>query len=443
MKRPQTNIILLLTALILNILVLSECHSLPISVESTSVETEVALAYQNTQPNDTIIQLRVSPEIELSLGGQMSLIMSGRFHLDPADDLSPGQLDLESYSSQSRPLNLGDQGIAELRDFYVEFGSDLLNWRIGKQQIVWGELDGFKNLDAVNPQSFREFILDDFESSRIGLWSVNANFKLNAWNGQIFWAPDPTVHDIPVRGATFALSAPRFTFNARELGFSETQINYPSNTLGNASYGVRLNTLTDSNIDFSLSYQSGLDHTSVGRSVDVQDGRLLIQEFERREIFGLSASKAFSKFVVRAELGYRPKKTFSVISQTSLFTERLDQVTAAVGIDINGPGKWFTNIQYLYDKVERTDFTLVRPREDRIVTFYARRAWQNETLFFDIKWYSTDSFSDGLIRPEFRYLINDSISASVGVDVFYGSPDGIFGQFDKKDRIVFKVQHVF
>jgi len=160
-------------------------------------------------------------------------------------------------------------------------------------------------------------------------------------------------------------------------------------------------------------------------------------------VLGFSISKAVRNLVLRSELGYRPNRAFSVVDENSLFIEQLDQVTAAVGLDIDGPGSWFTNIQFLYDKVERTNTTLVRPRDDKIVTFYTRRSWQNETLFFDLKWYSSDSFSDGLVRPELRCLVNDNVSASIGVDVFYGEPNGIFGQFDKNDRIVFKLQHLF
>ena len=67
----------------------------------------------------------------------------------------------------SRPYRIGDAGTAEIRDAYLEFGLDNGLLRIGKQQIVWGRLDGIKVLDTVNPQDFREFILDDFDDSRI------------------------------------------------------------------------------------------------------------------------------------------------------------------------------------------------------------------------------------------------------------------------------------
>ena len=85
----------------------------------------------------------------------------------------------------------------------------------------------------------------------------------------------------------------------------------------------------------------------------------------------------------------------------------------------------------------------MRPLEDKITTIYTRHSWLNETLFFDVKWYSTNSFSDGLVKPEVRYLVNDNISASLGVDAFYGDSDGTFGQFKNNDRVVFKLQHIF
>ena len=47
------------------------------------------------------------------------------------------------------------------------------------------------------------------------------------------------------------------------------------------------------------------------------------------------------------------------------------------------------------------------------------------------------------MRPEIRYLVNDSVTASIGVDAFYGDADGIFGQFEENDRVVFKLQHIF
>src|SRR5690606_3022999 len=74
---------------------------------------------------------------------------------------------------------------------------------VGKQQIVWGEADGLKVLDIVNPQDFREFVLDDFDRSRIPQWSVNWEVPVKNATVQFVWIPDLTYHKIPEPGSTY------------------------------------------------------------------------------------------------------------------------------------------------------------------------------------------------------------------------------------------------
>lgn len=85
-----------------------------------------------------------------------------------------------SYSDYSKPDQLNKAVELELREFYLqgEIGDTFLT--LGKQQIVWGKAEGLHVLDIVNPQSFREFILDDFDNSRIPLWTVNIEHTLSA-----------------------------------------------------------------------------------------------------------------------------------------------------------------------------------------------------------------------------------------------------------------------
>ena len=421
---------------------LSACTKSLVNIEAYSVSSELTLAYQDSQ--NKVSQLSIVPEIEAGLGEEVNLTASFRLRLDASNDLTPGEPSLDNYSSFSKPITLSDSGTVELRDFYIDYEFKSVDFRIGKQQIVWGELEGFKNLDIINPQSFREFILDDFDNSRISLWAFNSSFDLFGWNTDMFWSPDSSVHEIPSPEATFGLSAPRFNFNANSLNLSNIIINYPENNSSNAAYGIRFKKYLKSGFDVALSYVSGIDHSPVAYTInETIERRQLIQEYRDRDVWGLNITKAINSIVFRAEFGYRPKKSFSVISNNSLFIDERDQTVAAIGIDIDGPGRWFTNIQYLYDKVEDGDNSLVRPLEDKITTIYTRHSWLNETLFFDIKWYSTNSFSDGLVKPEIRYLINDNISASLGADAFYGDSDGTFGQFKNNDRVVFKLQHIF
>jgi hypothetical protein len=61
-----------------------------------------------------------------------------------------------------------------LRELYVDTSAGDWDFRIGKQQVVWGTADGIKLLDIINPTDFRELNQNAFEDSRIPVWMVNA-----------------------------------------------------------------------------------------------------------------------------------------------------------------------------------------------------------------------------------------------------------------------------
>ena len=67
-----------------------------------------------------------------------------------------------------------------LRELYVDVEGE--NWfaRIGKQQIVWGESDGTRMADIVNPLDLTwRYFFFSWEDIRIPLWGVDFNYTLN------------------------------------------------------------------------------------------------------------------------------------------------------------------------------------------------------------------------------------------------------------------------
>jgi len=63
-----------------------------------------------------------------------------------------------------------------LRDCYLDYTSDKLDIRLGKQQAVWGQSDGIPILDRVNPFDLTEYWLPDFVDLRIPLWMINIKY---------------------------------------------------------------------------------------------------------------------------------------------------------------------------------------------------------------------------------------------------------------------------
>ncbi len=61
-----------------------------------------------------------------------------------------------------------------LRELYIDTNAGGWDFRIGKQQVVWGTADGIKLLDIMNPTDYRELNQNVSEDSRIPVWMINA-----------------------------------------------------------------------------------------------------------------------------------------------------------------------------------------------------------------------------------------------------------------------------
>ncbi|HKY93211.1 MAG TPA: hypothetical protein VJM11_19320, partial [Nevskiaceae bacterium] len=106
-------------------------------------------------------------EGDVPLAARVRLHAGAAIENDFRDALEPGRPDQSNRAHASRRWLIDDSGSAELEEFFVDWRAGAWSVRLGKQQTVWGTSDGLKVLDIVNPQSFREFILDDYERSRI------------------------------------------------------------------------------------------------------------------------------------------------------------------------------------------------------------------------------------------------------------------------------------
>ncbi|WP_317930661.1 DUF1302 family protein [Halioxenophilus sp. WMMB6] len=73
-----------------------------------------------------------------------------------------------------------------IRELYVTAdtvvgGDDILSFRLGKQQVVWGKTDLFRVLDVINPVDYsRHNIYDELEDIRIPQWMLKVDWRMGA-----------------------------------------------------------------------------------------------------------------------------------------------------------------------------------------------------------------------------------------------------------------------
>ncbi len=168
---------------------------------SGTLELEHAQDRAGTQKSLVALDLEFSQEV---FDAELTSVLIMR-SLRP-DDFEANKADQQFLSNGTKRWYPNDNFELDLRELYLD--ADLSNAdlqgriRLGKQQVVWGQADGLRLLDVVNPGDFKEVILDDYGDSRIPLWMINLELFLAFGDLQILWIPDTTVHDIPASGST-------------------------------------------------------------------------------------------------------------------------------------------------------------------------------------------------------------------------------------------------
>lgn len=412
-------------------------------VSEFQLDTRLSYGYGNSRGTTVQSIFGAEPAVRLEFSQVWRAEISGRIRLDFSDELEPGRAPVDNYSTLSRPAIIGDLGTIELRDVFVERRLNAGILRLGKQQIVWGKLDGIKVLDVLNPQNFREFILEDFSSSRISLWSAYLDITKAGWRGEFVVIPDNTGHAIPAQGAWFELTAPRFRYGATsDDAVPRTVTQRRGIGADTSAVALRLSRQLGT-LELGAVAYSGLDHEPLGRVTAINSETVVERFYERREVYGLSAETGFGPFALRAELASQPGRLFNTRSTQALDVIALDQETIGIGLDIDGPFDTFINLQYIQDKLRDAPASLVRPAKDRILTVYLAKSFAYESVKVSVRWYRSQELGDEMASASLQYLPTDNTRLRLALDSFSGNAAGIFGQFSKGERITLSLEHTF
>lgn len=376
------------------------------------------------------------PEIGVDLTPDVQLTIIGRLRGDAADDLEPGEPHRPNRSDLSRRLFVGDNIDVELREAYIdtEMGETFL--RLGKQQVVWGQADGLKVLDVLNPRSLREFILGDFEDSRIPLWTINAEIPIGDAFLQLLWIPDRTYDDIPEAGATFAFTSPLIIPKAPPgVPVVISPLVRPDNFLEDSDVGVKLSAFMGG-WDLSLNYAWHYFDRPVVRREITSAGVLVNQSYERTHLLGGAFSNVFSDVTLRGEIGLSSDRHFltnNVGDMDGII--RTSEISWVLGLDYQGWDDWFVSTQIFQSTITDATPGVIRDKVDSTATFLAHRNFMNEALQIEALLIHSLNDSDGAVQVSLQYEWRSNVQLKIGADVFYGNSSGLFGQFDEKDRI--------
>ncbi len=403
---------------------------------------EMRGGFQFKKPGFQKLEIYGKPEWEVQLSKNWRFKAIGRIYIDPIDKLEPGKPRQSEVSQSSRRGIIGDVLEVELRELYFDIKIKNHYLTLGKQQIVWGKADGLKILDVVNPTNFREFLLDDFDNSRIPLWSAKTDIHFNKLKLQLVWIPDQTYHDLPDAGAVFY---PQAFFPKPVPGtvINNQQLNKPDRFFSDADAGIRISSFIKG-WDITLNYLYMYDDFPVAKTYfsDSPTPTLTISPlYKRQHMAGGTFSNSFGKFSIRGELGFFIDKYFSTTDITKadgLF--KSTQLMSVAGFDYSGISNSLISVQVFEDYIFKDIPVPGRKQSQTFVSLLANRTFKNETITAEIIGVQSLSSGDGFVRPSLKYQYKSNIILKAGADIFYGASDTFLGQFNQVSRATLGIQ---
>jgi hypothetical protein len=322
---------------------------------------------------------------------------------------------------------------------YLDFATGPVEWRVGRQHIVWGEVIAFFFADVVSAFDQRQFLLPDFEYTRLPQWAARAEYFEGDFHAEAVWVPVMTYDEIGKPGADFY----PFRVGPDAVILNEDK---PDNDLGHSGYGLRASYLKNG-WDGSLFAWSAMDHYPVfERSLSLGPSPVVAYRpiHERIHQYGGTLAKDLGPAVVKAEAVYTHGQLYE--------TTALDEMDGLVRGDELA---WIASAEFVFQDETRLNFQFVHNRyfdhergffvddvEDGVSVYLSTRAFHPKVepeLLYITSLNRTDWNLQARVTWEFR----PNWRVAGGVDVFNGSAEGFMGRFDAQDRVYGELRYDF
>ena len=399
------------------------------------------------------------------------MLLRNRLRLNTLFDqgMVTGHLSLDIRNDKEDP---GSELEILLREAYVNIYFEKVDFRIGKQQVVWGKADGLFINDIVCPLDMRMFLLQEFDNIRMGLPMFKANVYFDNWALEGVWIPEFEPWKFASAGSDWEFQlGPPDTLPTVIVSPPESYIvpniihmgapSLPDASLNNSEYGFKFSSFffgTDISVLFLNGFHDqpaaqldSMNMTQVLTSVEKIDS-YLTPYYYRSNMYGFNFSRSLFSMVVRGEMGYFLNRRFPDFG-AELLTSESDFFQGMIGLDVSGPYNIGISFQGIQQQIiEHTD-SMADKKIYHMASILVRGAFLRETAYItalgildlnDVEWQVRDfSKSAGLSRFIFDYSWMDGLTLSFGADIMWGKQNSIFGQFKNNDNLFFKVKYSF
>jgi hypothetical protein len=329
----------------------------------------------------------------------------------------------------------GSASAITLREAYVNAYLGAFDLRIGQQIVLWGKSDGYNPTNVITPLDLLVFSPDE-DDRRISNFLIRAYYNWSVLRLEAIWVP---VYESSV-----------LPFSKVELpeGIQLGQPNYPDNAIEHSAIALKLH-YEGASLDATLSYFNGL-LPMPGLSACTENSILTIYPTAyRNHMLGADFSTTVGPYGLRGEFAYR--EPYEKEDTWQSIPNR--QVEYILGVDREF-GNFSMIVQYIgkhvfdYEELAQVDQSSPDFIKYKIALWNRilsgqlkkwthaisfRLAWKlyHETLSLEILGQINLSTKEAFFKPKLSYELADNLALTMGVQIYHGPDDTLFGLLDK------------
>ena len=329
-----------------------------------------------------------------------------------------------------------------VRETYLDTTLGDWEFRLGRQQIVWGEVVGLFFADVVSARDLRDFILPEFDIMRIPQWAARAEYFGTNSHLELIWIPFPSYDDIGKPGAEFyPLRLPPIPGVQQHFLSDDT----PARTLSNTNYGVRASHLYKG-WDMAAFYYSSMSSYPTFYRQMVAGPNPTVEFTPRHDRIwqaGATVTKDFASVVLRGESIFTANRGFEVtdMSDPDGVVEQ-DTLDYILSFDFVPFRDGHLNVQafqrVFFDHDSNILFDRLETGLSLLIGGKLSPRWEPEFLIIQ-----NINQNDRMLRPRIKWYPVQNATVIFGVDIFSGPDLSYFGRYDDRDRVYVEARYAF
>ncbi|MDC9727290.1 MAG: hypothetical protein PSN35_05600 [Candidatus Thioglobus sp.] len=332
------------------------------------------------------------------------------------------------YDLENRTVPNGYKNDINLNELNIELEiSPNLDFKTGRQVIVWGKSDSIRITDILNPLDNRTPGLVDIKNLRLGRTMSKLDYYKDGYNASAILIHENRFSENPMQFSDFKPTA------------INKPINTPDDSLDNTTVALSL-TGAFSGYDFGLYYaDTYLDKpylTNNNTTLDYNNKSTMI---------GAAYNQAIDSYLFKAEAAHFDNIQYNGVTDTKARTDIM------IGVEYTGITDGSIGYEVAvrkihdYDSLINVESNGFKPENEYQQVARFSQSYLNQTL--DLSAVASvvglRGEDGGSIRLELDYAIDDQRSVSGGVIDYIGGDNSVIDAYKDNDRLFTKLSYAF